>query len=87
MAMGEREQFSSQVDPTLLTRVREIAANDGREFDAVLEDALRMYTSCRSDREIRPEVMVHFWNSVEKNRGLMELLAQHDSHGPRNGEK
>ena len=76
MATVEREQFSSQADPALLERMREIAAADGRPFQSVLEDALRVYVECRTKKNVRPEVMAHFWASVERNRRLLELLAQ-----------
>ena len=76
MATSKREKFSSQVDPELLAGMRMIASNDGRQFQAVLEDAFRAYIEGRSRRKLRPEVMAHFWASVEKNRRLGELLAQ-----------
>ena len=56
--------------------MRKIANDDGRQFQAVLEDALRTYIEGRSQRKVRPEVMAHFWASVEKNYRLGELLAR-----------
>ena len=76
MAAIEREKFSSQVTPDLLIKMREIARNDGRQFQTVVEDAFRQYIESRSQTKVRPEVMAHFWASVEKNRRLGELLAQ-----------
>ncbi len=76
MATPKREKFSSQVDPELLAGMRKIANDDGRQFQAVLEDALRTYIEGRSQRKVRPEVMAHFWASVEKNYRLGELLAR-----------
>ena len=76
MAAIEREKFSSQVTPDLLIKMREIARNDGRQFQTVVEDAFRQYIESRSQKKVRPEVMAHFWASVEKNRRLGELLAQ-----------
>ena len=79
---ARREKFSSQAAPELLAAVREIARQDGRHFQAVLEDALRQYIQDRegpkdpSQEKVRPEVMAHFRASVEKNRRLYELLAQ-----------
>ena len=80
--VARREKFSSQAAPELLAAVREIARQDGRHFQAVLEDALRQYIQDRegtkgdTQEKVRPEVMVHFRASVEKNRRLYELLAQ-----------
>lgn len=76
MATLKREKFSSQVNPDLLAQMRKIAVDDGRQFQAVLEDAFRAYVEARSTRKVRPEVMAHFWASVEKNHRLGELLAQ-----------
>lgn len=75
MATVKREKFSSQVDPALLEQMRKIASDDGRQFQAVLEDAFRAYVENRS-RGVRPEVMAHVRASMERNRGLLKLLAQ-----------
>ncbi len=71
-----REKFSSQAVPELLSKMREIARNDGRHFQAVLEDAMRDYIKGRTQSNVRPEVMAHFYASLEKNRRLGELLAK-----------
>ena len=81
MAMAGREQFEAWIDSGLLVRLQEIAAKDGKELDSVVEDALRVYITCRSNPKVRPEVMAHAWASLDKNRRLMELLAEHDSQG------
>ena len=75
MATQKREKFSSQADPELLAAMRRIARDDGRQFQAVLEDALRAYIENRSQK-VRPDVMAHVRASMERNRGLLELLAQ-----------
>ena len=74
--MVAREKFSSQVRPELLSKMREIARSDGRHFQAVLEDAMSSYIESRERSNVRPEVMAHFRDSVERNRRLMELLAK-----------
>ena len=75
MTTLKREEFSSQIAPELLAGMRMIASDDGRQLQAVVEDAFRAYIESRS-RNVRPEVMAHFRASMEKNRRLMELLAQ-----------
>ena len=70
-----REKFSSQASPDLLAKMRQIARNDGRHFQAVLEDAMWVYVESRERPNVRPAVMAHFRASVERNRRLMELLA------------
>ena len=74
--MVAREKFSSQVRPELLSKMREIARSDGRHFQAVLEDAMSSYIESRERSNVRPEVMAHFRDSVERNRRLFELLAE-----------
>ncbi|MDE0029234.1 MAG: hypothetical protein OXU42_07530 [Deltaproteobacteria bacterium] len=71
-----REKFSSQASPELLAAVREIARQDGRHFQAVLEDALRTYVENRALDKPRAAVMAHFQASMERNRRLGELLAK-----------
>ena len=73
---AKREEFSSQAAPELLSKMREIARNDGRHFQAVLEDAMISYIEGRESPNVRPEVMAHFRASVERNRRLLELLAK-----------
>ena len=74
--MATREKFSSQASPELLAKMREIARTDGRHFQSVLEDAMRKYLDNRTQQKVRPEVMAHFYASLERNRRLYELLAQ-----------
>ena len=71
-----REKFSSQASPELLAGMREIARREGRQFQAVLEDAMSVYIESKDREKVRPEVMAHFRASVERNRRLYELLAQ-----------
>ena len=74
--VAQREKFSSQAAPELLSKMREIAQKDGRHFQAVLEDAMTEYIEGRDQQKIRPEVMAHFRASLERNRRLGELLAK-----------
>ena len=71
-----REKFSSQASPELLAAIREIAQQDGRHFQAVLEDAMSSYIEAREQQKVRAEVMAHYRASLERNRKLYELLAQ-----------
>ena len=71
-----REKFSSQASPELLAAIREIAHTEGRQLQAVLEDALRQYIESRAEKMPRSAVMAHFQASVERNRRLGELLAK-----------
>ena len=70
------QKFSSQAEPELLASLRTIARQDGRHFQAVLEDAIRDYIEARKQEKPRASVMAHFQASLEKNRKLGELLAK-----------
>ncbi len=74
--IAPRKKFSSQADPELLAAMRQIARTDGRQFQAVLEDAMSHYIESRANQRVRPEVMAHFQASLEKNRRLGELLGK-----------
>lgn len=71
-----REKFSSQASPEILARMREIARNEGRQFQAVLEDAMTGYIESKSQERVRPEVMAHYSATLQRHRRLLELLAQ-----------
>ena len=71
-----RQKFSSQADPVLLAGMREIAQAEGRQFQVVLEDAMRSYLESKAQTKVRPEFMAHLRDSIERNRRLYELLAQ-----------
>ncbi len=71
-----RQKFSSQASPELLAAVREIARKEGRQFQAVLEEAMREYIENRDREKLRASVMAHFRVSVEKNHHLGELLSK-----------
>ena len=71
-----RQKFSSQASPELLEGIREIARKEGRQFQAVLEDAMTSYIESKTQERSLPEVMALYRASVERHRRLYELLAQ-----------
>ncbi len=70
-----REKFSSQASHELLQGMREIARKEGRQFQAVMEEAMTYYIESKSETRVRPEVMTHYHASVERHSLLAELLA------------
>ena len=74
--VAQREKFSSQAYPELLAGMREIARNEGRHFQAVLEEAMASYIEAKKSGKVRPQFMAHFRASLGRNRRLGELLAQ-----------
>ena len=76
MVSTAKEQFTGRAAPELLVAMRQMAEAEGREFEATLEDAIRLYVECGAEERAHEEAMAHYLVSVEKNRRLAELLAQ-----------
>ena len=74
--MTTRQKYASQADTELLTVMRQLAHKEGRQFQTVMEEAMREYIERRKNASPREHVMAHFRASVEKNRRLGELLAK-----------
>ena len=73
--MTTRQKYASQADPRLLDAMRQVAQEEGRQFQAVMEDAMREYLERRQNASPRERVLVYLRASIEKNRRLGELLA------------
>ena len=74
--MNKRIKFASQAKPKLLEAMKELAKSEGRQLQAVLEDAMALYLESREGQKIRASVLEHFHGSVSENRRLAELLAK-----------
>ena len=73
-----REKFATQVDAELLESVRQLAKSEGRQIQAVVEDALREYLEARQSPmpRGREHVMKAYLKSAERYSGLYKKLAQ-----------
>jgi hypothetical protein len=73
-----REKFATQVDSELLESVRKLAKEEGRQIQAVVEDALRDHSEARirSKHRGREHVMDAYLKSTERFSGLYEKLAR-----------
>jgi predicted transcriptional regulator len=69
-----RQKFASQAPPDLLDRLRQQADAEGRQLQAVIEDAFREYLERRSSA--RPEVIAHALASLERNMEAYRRLAE-----------
>lgn len=74
--MTKRQKFASQATPEVLEAVRTIAHEDGRQVQAVIEDALREYVERRRGERPREQVLAHLQASIEEHRELYRRLAQ-----------
>lgn len=73
-----REKFATQVDSALLESVRHLAKAEGRQIQAVVEDALRQHLEAKKNGSGRgrEHVMAAYLESTERFSGLYEKLAQ-----------
>jgi hypothetical protein len=71
-----REKFSSQADPKLLAKMRELAAKEGRQFQSVLEEAIAQYLERHQLDRPRPHVLEAFGMSLKEFDELYKNLAK-----------
>jgi predicted transcriptional regulator len=76
MTTVAREKFSSQAAPDVLAALRHIAETQGRQFQAVLDDALRDYIDRQQKERPRRHVMTAFASSLEEFDSLYRDLAK-----------
>lgn len=70
------QKFSSQARPELLDEVRAMAAEEGRQFQAVLDEALSEWVARKKGAAPRPEVLGHLKASIARHRELYAELAK-----------
>jgi len=76
MKTPTREKFSSQASPEVLASLRAIADAQGRQFQAVLDDALRDYIDRQQKQQPRRHAMAAFASSLEEFDTLYRELAK-----------
>ena len=76
MSNAAREKFSSQAAPEVLAALRKIAESQGRQFQAVLDEAMRDYIDRQQNERPRRHVMAAFASSVEEFDDLYRELAK-----------
>lgn len=76
MTTTVREKFSSQAAPDVLLALRKIAESQGRQFQAVLDDAMRDYIDRQQKERPRRHVMAAFASSLDEFDNLYRELAK-----------
>lgn len=74
--MGAKVKFATQVDETLLAKTRELAESEGRQIQALVQEALQDLITKRESKRMRPEVAGAYAKSVERFAELYQKLAQ-----------
>jgi len=73
--MRALRKFSSQAEPEVLEEFQKIAAREGRQFQAILGDAMREYLDRHRQRDTRRNVLEAFHSSLEERDELYRSLA------------
>ena len=74
--MSRLRKFSSQADPEVLEGLQEIATREGRQFQAVLGDAMREYLAHKRQHAPRRNVLEAFQESLKERDELYRSLAK-----------
>jgi len=67
-----REKFATQVDPDILSAVRKLAEKEGRQLQALVDEALADLIDKHNNARPRPHVMAAYLASHKKRRSLQE---------------
>jgi hypothetical protein len=71
-----REKFATQVNSEILTAVRSLARNEGRQLQALLDEALADLIEKHKNAKPRPHVMGAYLASHERYGPLYKKLAE-----------
>lgn len=76
MSMKQRQKFATQVDPDLIEAVRELARAEGRQMQALIDEALADLIEKRRMQRPRPQVMAAYRASLPRFGKLYKKLAE-----------
>lgn len=71
-----REKFATQVNSEILSTIREIAQQEGRQLQALMDEALADLIEKRRQARPRPHVMAAYLTSHDKYGELYKKLAK-----------
>ena len=69
-------KFATQADPVVLQTLKSIAASEGRQIQALVDEALRDYIERKTGNPPRRHVMEAFRRSMEQYGSLYRELAK-----------
>ena len=73
---AHREKFATQVDRNVLAAIRQIAKEEGRQLQSVVEEALKAHIEQRGKSQPRPHVLTAYRSSLPRYSALYEKLAK-----------
>jgi hypothetical protein len=71
-----REKFATQVNSDILSEVRSLAEKEGRQLQALVDEALADLIEKRKNAKPRPHVMAAFHSSHERFSSVYKKLAE-----------
>ncbi len=71
-----REKFATQVDKVLLADLRRLAKSEGRQIQALIEEAIQKLLDDKLGYKMRPEVKLAYEKSLTRFTPLYEKLAK-----------
>lgn len=71
-----REKFATQVDADTLAAIKTLAKGEGRQIQALVEEALTDLLEKRKNAAARPHVMAAYMNSHTQYASLYKKLAE-----------
>ena len=74
--MAALRKFSSQAEAEVLEQMQEVAAREGRQFQAVLGEAMREYLARKRQQAPRRNVLEAFQESLAERDELYRSLAK-----------
>jgi hypothetical protein len=76
MGTQTREKFATQVNSEILASVRKLAESEGRQIQALVDEALADLLEKRRQEKARPHVMSAYQASHKKFGPLYKKLAE-----------
>ncbi len=76
MTKKDRQKFATQVDGEILESIREIAREEGRQIQALVDEALSDLVEKRRTEKPRPHVLSAYQASHERYAALYKKLGQ-----------
>ncbi len=76
MTIPLREKFATQVSPQILADLRRLAEVEGRQLQALVDEALSDLIEKRKQAKPRPNVMAAYRRSLEPYDELYKQLAK-----------
>ena len=74
--MPTRQKFATQVDSGLLDELRTVARDEGRQIQALVDEAIAALLEQRRQGRARPHVMAAYQRSHARYAALYDKLAK-----------